>query len=126
MRGSFTRAYVNGAEWKLAIGLKPKQIGNYDPGKIYGPSADQFGSQLDDIETILGALDGYDNSLDDKNTYPIKTEITMDVNSVDNISMNDGTQNLAGHKIVADIKGVMIDAAAIVMGGPSDITLWTY
>lgn len=47
----------------------------------------------------------------------------MDVNSVDNISMNDGTQNLAGHKIVADIKGVMIDAAAIVMGGPSDIIL---
>ena len=123
VRGSFTRAYVNGAEWKLAIGLKPKQIGDFDPGKVYGPAADEFGAQLDRIEDLLAQFSGYDNTLEDKNTYPIKTEITTDVNSVDNVPMNDGTQNLDGHKIVADISGVMIDAAAIVMGGPSDIII---
>lgn len=123
VRGSFTRAYVNGAEWKLGIGLKPRQIGSFDPGKTYGPSSDEFGKQLDPIEDLLGQLDGYDNSLEDYNTYPIKTNITMDVNSKDNIPMNDGTQNLNDQKIVADFFGVMIDAATIVLGGPGDIII---
>lgn len=123
VRGSWTRAYVNGAEWKLAIGLKPRQIGNFDPGKTYGPDVDEFGTQLDSLESLLGALDGYDNSLEDFNTYPIKTNVSMDVNSVDSVPMNDGTQNLDGHKIVAEFFGVMIDAATIVLGGPGDIII---
>ena len=123
VRGSFTRAYVNGAEWKLAIGLKPKQIGDFDPGKTYGPATDEIGAQLDPIDSLLAQFNGYDNTLEDMNTYPIKTEISMDVNSVDGVPMNDGTQNLDGHKIIADISGVIIDTAAIVMGGPSDIII---
>ena len=123
VRGSFTRAYVNGAEWKLAIGLKPKQIGDFDPGKTYGPDVDEFGGSLDTLESLLGELDKYDNSLNGFNTYPIKTNISMDVNSVDNIPMNDGKQNMDGHKIVADFFGVMIDAATLVLGGPGDIII---
>lgn len=125
VRGSFTRAYVNGAEWKLAIGLQPKRTGTklFDPGKEYGPATDEFGYSITAIDELLNELDGWDNSLVTRNTYPIKTNISMDVNSVDNIPMNDGSKNMNPHKIVADFFGVMIDAATIVLGGPADIII---
>ena len=125
VRGSFTRAYVNGAEWKLAIGLEPKRTGTkpFDPGKEYGPDIDKFSDSITAIADLLDELDGWDNSLTTKNTYPIKTNISMDVNSVDEIRMNDGSQNMSPYKIVADFFGVMIDAATIVLGGPGDIII---
>ena len=115
VRGSFTRAYVNGAEWKMAIGLEPKKY-DFEPGKTYGTV--NSGA----LESLLDNLDGYDNSLETYNTYPIKTDISMDVNSVDSIIMNRGA-DIGGYKIVADFFGVMIDAATIVLGGPGDIII---
>lgn len=125
VRGSFTRAYVNGAEWKLAIGLSPLITATttkpvFDPGKIYID---------DDLAALLDSLDAYDNSLETYNTYPIKTNISMDVNSVDNvpttvtIPTEETPSSPIPYKVVADFFGVMIDAATIVVGGPGDIII---
>ena len=110
VRRSFTRAYVNGAEWKLAIGLTPRKVANFDPGMMYGSA--------DDIDQLLKET-SYDNSFLTQNTYPIKTEISMDVNNIDQIK----TTETDSYAVVATIKGVIIDAASIVVGGPSDIIL---
>ena len=117
VRGSFVRAYINGAEWRLAIGLKPRQLGSFDPGVTYGGSEDALGNPIDEISALL-KNDVYDNSFDTKNTYPIKTTVRMEINSVDGVLPQGGTTPVM---LIAEVSGVIIDAASIVLGSGGDL-----
>lgn len=105
IRGSFTRAYVNGCEWRLALGKKPSA--EFDPGKIY--------TDDDDLGDLL--KDSHSNSFDGVNTYPIKTKVKCDINMIDGIMQETGT----GYSMVGIIDGVMIDAATLTIGRAGDL-----
>ena len=106
VRGSFTRAYVNGAEWRLALGRKPSAI--FDPGKEYKIGGD---NELKDL-----LADVHDNSFTTVNTYPIKTELRCEINMIDGILQERGS----GYGLIGIINGVMIDAATLTIGRGGD------
>lgn len=117
IRGSINRAYVNGVEWKLAIGLKPKQafpglaVSKFVPGKIYESD--------DDLANLVKGVN-YTNSRREstQNTYPIKTNVTLQVNSEDQVQVEDGS---AGYMTTVLVTGMMIDALAINVGSGGDL-----
>ncbi len=117
VRGSFVRAYINGAEWRLAIGLKPREIGNFDPGKTYGGSVDDLGEPIDAISDLL-VENVYDNSFISKNVYPIKTTARLEVNSVDGILSEGKTKPVM---LIAEISGIILDASSLILGAGGDL-----
>jgi len=108
VRGSFTRAYVNGAEWRLALGRKPSE--EFDPGKVY---AKGIGNELADL-----LKDSHENSFSRVNTYPIKTIMKCEINMIDGV-MQDNNAN--GYALIGSINGVMIDAATLTIGRGGDV-----
>lgn len=117
VRGSFVRAYINGAEWRIAIGLQPRQIGGFDPGTTYGGSVDVSGNPIDAISDLLKA-NVYDNSFLGKNTYPIKTTARLEINSVDGI-LSEGSSTPV--MLIAEISGIIIDASSLILGSGGDL-----
>ncbi len=107
VRGAFTRAYVNGAEWRLALGRKPSSV--FNPGLVYEVDGEnELADLLQDI---------HDNSFDNVNTYPIKTKVKCDINLIDGIP----STTVGGYGLVGIIDGVMIDAATLTVGRAGDL-----
>ena len=108
VRGSFTRAYVNGAEWRLVLGRKPSEI--FDPGKVY-----EIGGE-NELADLL--VDSHENSFNKVNTYPIKTKVKCEINMIDGIIQENASN---GYALIGVIDGVMIDAATLTIGRGGDI-----
>ena len=117
VRGSFVRAYINGAEWRLAIGLRPRQVASFDPGTTYGGSVNESGAPIDEISVLLKE-NAYENTFSTKNTYPIKTNIRMEINSVDGILPIGGNTPMM---LIAEVSGIIIDAASLILGAGGDL-----
>lgn len=117
IRGSISRAYINGAEWKLAIGLKPQEAFPGNPSKFFVPGS-IYSSDTDLVELVQGSK--YSNSRREalQNTYPIKTEMMLQVNAEDKLQKLDGS---AGFITTVLITGVMIDALSISVGSGGDL-----
>lgn len=119
VRGTIQRAFVNGLEWKLAIGAAPgatlrsdasgNVIASYDPGKTYDND--------DDLNAFVGLDDYSSYTANGKNVYPIKTVGRFEINNVDEIQSGDGKV----YRQYAFVKGLMINAAGIRLGNSGDI-----
>lgn len=125
VRGSLRRAYINGVEWKLAVGfpalkrvtdIKGKEV-IFHPGKEY--------TDLDEGATLLSPNDfSFDNSFVTGNVYPIKTVGTFDINTKDGIPMEGGSPDApTRYKMFADITGIMIDALSVNIGQSGDLIM---
>lgn len=104
VRGSITRAYVNGAEWKMAIGLRQSSTVNevpFDAGKEY---------EGDELRKLISGSKAYGSNV--YHSYPIKTNMTFEVGS---------KSDVANSSMVAVVKGVMIDALSIELGRAGDV-----
>ena len=112
VRGSYTRAYINGAEWRLAIGLQPGAGGVFNPGSIY------TGQDMADLFDAV-ASDTWSNERGDRNTYPVKTDASLDINMIDRVPVEGTTGD--GKALQATIIGIMIDAATLTVGRGGDL-----
>lgn len=108
VRGSFTRAYVNGAEWRLMIGRKPST--DFDPGKEYVIGG------TNELADLL--QDSHSNSFNTVNTYPIKTQIRCEINMIDGVLQDNGGN---GYGLIGIVYGVLIDAATLTVGRGGDL-----
>ena len=114
VRGVFNRAYINGAEWRLAIGMKSGENG-FDPGKEYTDPTDGV-----DPFTLLfpTAKKSFSNRKVGGNVYPIKHTVRLEVNSIDDVPQDNGEGAL-----YALITGVLINTSTIVLGQGGDLIM---
>ena len=110
VRGTFSRAYINGAEWRLAIGMQPGEEG-FDPGKEYA-GEDPFAILFPTEKT------SFSNKKVTKNVYPIKHTVRLEVNSIDDVPQDNGEGAL-----YALITGVLINTSTIVLGQGGDLIM---
>ena len=119
VRGTITRAYVNGAEWRLAIGMNPSDA--FNPGTEYflGGGDDQV-SGTKEISDLISGVNTYSNRNVGRNTYPIKTRARFEVNSKDGVPIQLGSTVGNPKALYVDVLGVMIDTANITIGQAGD------
>lgn len=114
VRGTFSRAYVNGAEWRLAIGMKSGEEG-FDPGKIYENPTDG-GNPFEILFPVTKK--SFSNKRTTKNVYPIKHTVRLEVNSIDDVP-----QAYGAGALYALITGVLINTSTIVLGQGGDLIM---
>lgn len=112
VRGTFSRAYINGAEWRLAIGMAAGE-NEFDPGKQYANLDED-----DPFSALFANKSSFSNRKVGKNVYPIKHNVRLEVNSIDDIPQ-DGT----GGAMYALITGVLINTSTIVLGQGGDLIM---
>jgi hypothetical protein len=119
VRGTISRAYVNGAEWRLAIGMNPSD--SFNPGKEYflGGGGDQVPG-TEEISPLIEGVNTYSNRNVGTNTYPIKTRARFEVNSKDGVPIQVGSNISQGKALYVDVFGVMIDTINITIGQGGD------
>lgn len=120
VRGSISRAYINGAEWRLAIGKEPGA--DFDPGKVYNEG---------ELVTLFGEDDTWYQGGGVKNVYPIKTVMRYEVNNRDMLPFTRSVSEIEGvvddpitsdglmH--IATIRGAIIDSSQIRIGQAGDL-----
>jgi len=121
VRGTIQRAFVNGLEWKLAIGADPgkiftgeKETVTFDPGKTYDND--------NELEALVSENDYSSYNATAKNSYPIKTTGRFEINEIDNIpTVIDESGNQKAYRQYAVVRGLMINAAGIRLGNSGDI-----
>jgi hypothetical protein len=106
---TINRAYVNGAEWRLAIGQTPDVIKPGMTGMVNG------GADLGNERDISSILDVKDVTTEEVNTYPIKTRIEMEINKnkVYRRILGSGDDDYAGAKLWLVLSGVIIDTVGL-------------
>ena len=104
VRGNISRAYINGAEWRLALGYAPGES-DFDPGKIYDGNTNE-------LPVDFTTADKFPVNTTVKNFYPVKTVLELEVNYKDGIPVNEGSSVVQ----VAKVDGVMINTASLRIG----------
>jgi len=106
---TINRAYVNGAEWRLALGVDPSKVRPGTPGVMVGNVDGEY--NLSESGVNLPAI----TTIDTENSYPIKTRIEMELNKNQGwmTDVNTGLVSQVGAKSWLVLTGILIDTVGL-------------